>query len=102
MSRVALKGTFPIRYVIINKKLFFILFIVKLNLKTYVCLYSVRDLAVCGTIEQDPKTGRITYVTASVVDPAIPPVKKYVRAHINFTGWQIDPKFDSDGNTKAL
>jgi hypothetical protein len=33
MSRVALKGTFPIRCIFINKKFFFFVFIVKLTLK---------------------------------------------------------------------
>ena len=42
------------------------------------------------------------FVTTSIIDPAIPEVKKYVRGHVNFTGWQIDSKFDLNGNTRAL
>jgi len=75
LSKVSLKGTFPI---------------------------SGRDFALCGTVERDPETSRTYFVTTSVIDPAIPEFKKYVRAHIYFTGWQITPEFDVDGNPIAL
>ncbi|CAI2168483.1 3292_t:CDS:2 [Funneliformis geosporum] len=74
-SRVSMKGTFPI---------------------------SGRDFALFGTVEQDPITGKIVYVTTSIIDQAIPEVKKYVRAHITFAGWQMVPNFDSKGNTESL
>ncbi|GBB84581.1 hypothetical protein RclHR1_11150006 [Rhizophagus clarus] len=75
LSRVACKGTFPI---------------------------SGRDFALCGTVERDPKTGSVYFITTSITDSAIPEVKKYVRAHVHFTGWKIVPSFDENGDTKEL
>jgi len=75
LSRVSLKGTFPI---------------------------SGRDFALRGTIERDPETSTIYFVTTSITDPAIPEIRKYVRGHVHFTGWQITPEFDANGNTRAL
>ncbi|CAG8452652.1 4631_t:CDS:2 [Funneliformis mosseae] len=75
LSRVSMKGTFPI---------------------------SGRDFALFGTVEHDPETGKIVYVTTSIIDSAIPEVKKYVRAHITFAGWQMVPNFDYKGKTETL
>ncbi|RIA88477.1 hypothetical protein C1645_684075, partial [Glomus cerebriforme] len=75
LSRFSVKGTFPI---------------------------SGRDFALRGTVTRDSETQKIYFVTTSITDPAIPEVKKFVRGYVNFTGWQIVSKFDTDGNTKAL
>nr|CAG8532966.1 9936_t:CDS:10 [Entrophospora candida] len=63
---------------------------------------SGRDLSLASTIEYDFETGIVRYVSTSVIDPLIPETKKYVRAQLDFAGFEFASKFDDEGFTKYV
>ncbi|CAJ0747444.1 24734_t:CDS:2, partial [Entrophospora sp. SA101] len=63
---------------------------------------SGRDLSLASSTEYDFETGIVRYVSTSVIDPLIPETKKYVRAQLDFAGFEFASKFDDEGFTKYV
>ncbi|CAG8679904.1 16306_t:CDS:2, partial [Acaulospora morrowiae] len=75
LTRSAMKGTFPV---------------------------SGRDMALINTVDRDPETGTIYFVSTSVIDQAIPLSKKHVRADLKIAGWILKPKKNESGIVEAV
>lgn len=62
----------------------------------------MRDFALLSSIDSEPASGIVYYVTTSVEDRLVPKSDSYVRGHVYLEGWVFEPNFDTVGRTRSV
>jgi hypothetical protein len=62
----------------------------------------MRDFVLLSSIDSEPVSGTVYYVSASVEDQLIPKSDVHVRGHVFLEGWVFAPTFDTAGRTRSV